>query len=99
MSGIFNVNELADNKYTIGFNQDLYDKAKENTPFKEMPSYNIISARVLGVTYAEFLRWARDNYNGIIKGKGNKYPLIVFDNKNDCRACCLFLTRRLNGLA
>lgn len=98
MAGTFRAEEKIDNKYMITPNEELYKIARENLGEGKVSSFNIIAARVLGVTYAEFLRWARDNYNGTIIGKGYKYPYVVFYNKADCNKCCLFLTKRLNGL-
>lgn len=98
MAGVFKAEEMIENKYMIGPNEDLYEIAKKNLGEGVSSSFNIIAARVLGVTYAEFLRWARDNYNGTIVGKGHKYPYVVFYDRADCNKCCMFLTRRLNGL-
>lgn len=99
MAPIFNAKEIAEkNKYMIGLSEEIYNKIKENNDFNKIGSYNIICARALGVTYAEFLRWARDNYNGTITGKGHKYPYITFSDKSDCNKCCMFLNRRLGGL-
>ena len=41
-------------------------------------SYNIIGARLMGLTYAEYLRMCRDIYGAEIIGKGNMYPYPVF---------------------
>ena len=99
MAPIFNAKETVENGiYIIGFNDEIYNKVLENNEFKKIGSYNVVCARALGVTYAEFLRWARDNYNGTIVGKGHKYPYITFSDKSDCNKCCMFLNRRLSGL-
>jgi hypothetical protein len=41
-------------------------------------SYNIIGARLMGLTYAQYLRMCRDIYGAEIIGKGNLYPYPVF---------------------
>ena len=41
-------------------------------------SYNIIGARLMGLTYAEYLRMCRDVYGAEIIGKGSTYPYPVF---------------------
>lgn len=41
-------------------------------------SYNIIGARLMGLTYADYLRMCRDIYGAEIIGKGNVYPYPVF---------------------
>ena len=41
-------------------------------------SYNIIGARLMGLTYAQYLRMCRDEFEAEIIGKGNLYPYPVF---------------------
>lgn len=41
-------------------------------------SYNIIGARLMGLTYANYLRMCRDVYDAEIIGKGSNYPYPVF---------------------
>lgn len=41
-------------------------------------SFNIIGARLMGLTYAQYLRMCRDVYEGKILGKGSYYPFPVF---------------------
>ena len=41
-------------------------------------SYNIIGARLMGLTYAQYLRMCRDIYGAEIIGKGSLYPYPVF---------------------
>ena len=41
-------------------------------------SYNIIGARLMGLTYADYLRMCRDIYGAEIVGKGNNYPYPIF---------------------
>lgn len=42
-------------------------------------SFNIICARVMGLTYANYLRLCRDRYGADLIGKHNKYPVAYFD--------------------
>ena len=46
-------------------------------------SYNVIMARLFGLTYPNFLRFARKYYNGTIIGKQG-YSYITFKNSSDC---------------
>lgn len=46
--------ETFDNKFIIDFNDELREEIRKFTPFEELPSYNIICARVLGTSYANF---------------------------------------------
>lgn len=41
-------------------------------------SYNIIGARLMGLTYAQYLRMCRDIYGAEIIGKGSNYPYPIF---------------------
>ena len=41
-------------------------------------SYNVICARLMGVTYAQYLRMCRDCFGAEIIGKGSMYPVAYF---------------------
>ena len=41
-------------------------------------SYNVIGARLMGLTYAQYLRMCRDIYGAEIIGKGSNYPYPIF---------------------
>lgn len=41
-------------------------------------SYNIIRARLMGLTYAQYLRMCRDEFGAEIIGKGDLYPVAYF---------------------
>ena len=41
-------------------------------------SYNIICARLMGLTYAQYLRMCRDCFGAEIIGKGSNYPVAYF---------------------
>ena len=41
-------------------------------------SYNIIGARLMGLTYAQYLRMCRDVYGAEIIGKNSPYPVPYF---------------------
>lgn len=41
-------------------------------------SFAIIGARLLGITYPEYLRMCRDCFGAEIIGKGSKYPVAYF---------------------
>ena len=42
-------------------------------------SFNIIGARLMGITYAQYLRMCRDIYGAEIIGKGSKFPYPIFN--------------------
>ena len=41
-------------------------------------SFNVICARLMGLTYAQYLRMCRDCFGAEIVGKGSKYPVAYF---------------------
>ena len=41
-------------------------------------SFNVIGARLMGLTYAQYLRMCRDVYGAEIIGKGSLYPYPIF---------------------
>lgn len=41
-------------------------------------SYNVICARLMGLTYAQYLRMCRDCFGAEIIGKGSMYPVAYF---------------------
>lgn len=41
-------------------------------------SYNVICARLMGLTYAQYLRMCRDCFGAEIIGKGSTYPMAYF---------------------
>jgi hypothetical protein len=45
-------------------------------------SFAIIGARLVGLTYAQFLRMCRDEYGAEIMGKGSMYPIAYFELSN-----------------
>lgn len=59
-------------KYVIRANHELFHLDSTEG------SFNIIGARLMGLTYAQYLRMCRDIYGAEIIGKGNLYPYPVF---------------------
>ena len=60
------------NKYIIKLNY-------ENMPLKfTIGSYNLLAARLLNLSYPQYLRMCRDLLNAEIIGKDKKYPVAYF---------------------
>lgn len=67
-------------------------------------SYNVVAARLFGMSYSDFLKYARDNYNATITGNVG-YSYLTFNNSADCdklvnelnRLWGLMLKKRLNA--
>ena len=70
------------NYYTIGIHHELF-KLKAT-----VGSYNLIMARLCGISYANFLRMCRDSFDAKIVGRGTYYPVAYFNSPIACRAVC-----------
>lgn len=49
-------------------------------------SCNVISARVMNLSYASYLRMCRDKFKAEIYGKGSKYPIAYFKDKENANS-------------
>lgn len=61
-------------------------------------SFNLICARVMGLTYAEYLRMCRDVYGAELSGKGNKYPVANFKLSEELLSLVKLLNKRAEFL-
>lgn len=59
-------------KYTIAID---FDKLP---PMKTEGSYNLLFSSLMGLEYAQYLRFCRDILGAEIIGKGKKYPVAYF---------------------
>lgn len=59
-------------------------------------SYNLICARLMGLTYADYLRMCRDYYGAEIIGKGSKYPVAYFTRSDKMDSLIEQLNARAN---
>jgi len=46
-------------------------------------SYRVYEARIFGLSFADYLRMARDIYGATIQGKGHTYPMLYFNKKEE----------------
>lgn len=74
-------------KYTIRLNFDALPNMTTTG------SYNLLPARLLGLSYADYLRFCRDELGAEIIGKKSMYPVAYFPNK----ASAVGLVDNLNG--
>ena len=66
-----------------------------NLPTSEITgSWGVFCARVIGLTYANYLRMCRDVYGAELIGKGKKYPTAQFSSKNNAQKLIKVLTER-----
>lgn len=58
-------------------------------------SYNLLPARVLGLDYSDFLRFARDVLNAKIMGKNERYPRAYFRKTPEVLQMVKLLNKRM----
>ena len=61
-------------------------------------SYNVLMARLLGLEWAQFLRFCRDMVGAEIYGKNHLYPVPYFNNDLKARKLVIALNSRLNAI-
>lgn len=51
-------------------------------PFDRIQSsLNVLAARVLGLSYAEYLRYCRDEFGAVLVGKNSLYVIAIYDSR------------------
>lgn len=81
------------NKYVIRVNVD-----KTLFPKGTTGSYNVLVARLLNLTYAQYLRYARDILGAELIGKKTKYVTPYFDRNEKTLALVNLLNARMEYL-
>ena len=59
-------------------------------------SFAIIAARVLGISFPDYLRLCRDEFGGEIIGKNTMYPVVYFERTEDVRTLLKILNAQAN---
>lgn len=62
-------------------------------------SYNILPARLMNLSYAEYLRFCRDRCGGEIIGKGSLYPVVYFTKDSPTTELVQTLNTRMEVVA
>lgn len=78
-------------KYTIRINFDNFPSL-----LSTRGSFNILPARLLNLSYAQYLRFCRDIVGGEIVGKKTVYPIAYFDKTMTTNAFVRLLNSRMN---
>ena len=77
-TNMFYVKPTTNGSYMVGIDCDvLYNHCSEG-------SYNIVGARVLGLSYPQYLRFLRDEFGAKLKGKVG-YSYAIWENEEDCK--------------
>ena len=69
--------------------------------FDKMPitntegSFNVLPARILGISYANYCRLCRDSFKGEIIGKNSRYPVCYFRRDDNLNALLRLLNKRM----
>ena len=78
-------------KYTIRINFDKFPSQLSTSG-----SFNLLPARLLNLSYAQYLRFCRDMVGGEIVGKKSVYPIAYFDKTMTTNAFVRLLNSRMN---
>ena len=76
-------------KYTINLDFDKFPSISTSG------SYNILPARLMGLSYANYLRMCRDLFDADIIGKDSKYPVAYFTNREKLRELIKVLNKKM----
>ena len=78
------------NKYIIRLNRD-----KLLFPTGTSGSYNVFIARVLNLSYADYLRYSRDRLGAELVGKQSRYVVAYYDKNQTTEAFVKLLNKRM----
>ena len=78
-------------KYTIRLNFDNFPSQLSTSG-----SFNLLPARLLNLSYAQYLRFCRDIVGGEIVGKNRVYPVAYFNKTMTTNAFVRLLNSRMN---
>lgn len=79
----------------IALNPEVYDII--GGPINS--TYNLLAARMFGLSYPAYCRMARDKFNGTVHGRNGGYITVTFDNSKDCDALVKELNKRWDAWA
>ena len=77
-------------KYTIRLNFDKFPEMITSG------SFNVMPARLLNLTYAQYLRFCRDIVGGELTGKRTMYPIVYFKKNLESLTLVRLLNSRMN---
>ena len=78
------------NKYIIKLNHDKF-----LFPTGTSGSYNVFIARVLNLSYADYLRYSRDRLGAELIGKQSRYVMAYYDKNQATEAFIKLLNKRM----
>lgn len=78
------------NKYVIRFDNYLFPYTTEIPD-----SYDVFISRLLNLSYANYLRYARDRLGAQLIGKNSRNITVLFDNSLEVKAFINLINKRL----
>ena len=78
------------NKYIIRI-----DHEKIPFPYGTKGSFNVFPSRLLNLSYADYLRYARDRLGAELIGKGTRYIIPYFEKDRNLDALVRLLNKRM----
>lgn len=78
------------NKYIIRMNHEFF-----LFPNGISGSYNVFIARLLNLSYADYLRYSRDRLGAELIGKNTRYIIPYYENNAETRALIKLLNTRM----
>ena len=88
----FKVDTSANDKYFIVF--DGYAALPETLPYTS--SYLLLQARLLGLSYPDYLRFCQSK-GGKLKGKTG-YTIVLWEDKKQCQEVCNLIEKEWQKL-
>lgn len=89
---VFDESPMQEGKYMLRPNYPLLPLKKTDG------SYNILAARIMNLSYADYLRMCRDLYSAEIIGKDKMYPVAYFSSSKAGQELIDELNRRVKIL-
>ena len=80
-------------KYYIDFDCEKCDKVKIGV---KGGSYAVFASRLFGLTYKDYLKMCRDIYGAELFGKGTRYVIALWSNREQGLKLVKELNKRLN---
>lgn len=78
---------------------EYWQVVSTEVPFKDKGqvngSLNVLQARLLGLSYPDYLQFCRAHHKGILRGRAG-YSYCVYKEKANCQAICKLLNTEWN---
>lgn len=86
---------LDESPYLPGYHILYPDCFEMPFPHGTNGSYGLLASRILGLDYADYLRFARDVLGAKIIGKNDRYPTVYFKKSDEVSQFVKLLNKRV----